>query len=146
MKTRIQRIIVFTLLFAGFGIRLAQAKQPTNAALLLGTWVNTKSDGGLAEVVITDVSGVFEVHPYASCSPLCDWGAHLALRFSSGIGSTTAIGFQVTVNQSFVTRYLQGHLITTTTGQTLLEITTQSKFISTDFREDYEQTERFQRK
>jgi hypothetical protein len=146
---RLAYMIVFWVLLASVEINSAEARQPPNAAPLLGTWVNTKNYGGLAKVIITDVSGNFEVHPYGFCSPtLCDWGAHPAFRFSSGIGSSTAIGFQVTINQYsngrlFVTRYMQGHLLKTSTGQTLLEITQQSIFVPTDFRYDYELTEDF---
>jgi len=137
------------LIVFSFEIPSAQARQPTNAAPLLGTLVNIAKTGGLAEVVITDVSGNFQVHPFASCSPtFCDWGSHPALRFSSaGISSNTAGGFQVTVATSVATRYLQGHLIRTPTGQTLLEVTTQSKFTNVrDFRYDYELVERFRLK
>src|SRR5437667_11706196 len=138
------------LLLATLGSSLAEAGQPTNASALLGTWVNVKNTDffSVARIVITDVSGNFEVHPYGSCSPtLCDWGAHPALRFSSSVGSSTAIGFQVTINFTFASSYLQGHLIKTPTGQTLLEITRQTRFLLRgDLRNDYEQTERFQLK
>ena len=111
---RLKYVMGLLVLLAGFGNVPVEAKQPTNAAPLLGTWVNIKTTGGLVKVVITDVSGNFEVHPYGSCSPtLCDWGAHPALRFSSSVGSSTAIGFQVTINFTFATSYLQGHLIKT---------------------------------
>jgi len=136
------------ILLAGFGASPVQAKQPLNVSPLLGTWVSTTADGGLAQVVITNVGGVPQVHAYGSCSPtFCDWGSQPAWRFSSGITSATAIRFQVTFNSGFAASYLQGHLIKTPTGQTLLEITTQKRFILRgDSRNDYELTERFRRK
>jgi len=128
---------------------LAEAKQPPNASALLGTWVNVKNTGffGLARIVITDVSGDFEVHPYGFCSPtLCDWGMHPAFRFSSSVVVGTAIGFNAVFGYILKSVYMQGHLIQTPTGQTLLEVTTQSRFVRLDSRYDYEKTERFQLK
>ncbi len=128
---------------------LAEARQPPNASALLGTWVNVKNTGsfGLARIVITDVSGDFEVHPYGFCSPtLCDWGMHPAFRFSSSVVVGTAIGFNAVFGYILKSVYMQGHLIQTPTGQTLLEVTTQSRFVRLDSRYDYEKTERFQLK
>ena len=128
---------------------LAEAWPPPNASALLGTWVNVKNTGffGLARIVITDVSGDFEVHPYGFCSPtLCDWGMHPAFRFSSSVVVGTAIGFNAVFGYILKSVYMQGHLIQTPTGQTLLEVTTQSRFVRLDSRYDYEKTERFQLK
>src|SRR5437016_12804234 len=137
------------LLLATLGSSLAEAGQPTNASALLGTWVNVKNTDffGLARIVITDVSGDFEVHPYGFCSPtLCDWGMHPAFRFSSSVVVGTAIGFNAVFGYILKSVYMQGHLIQTPTGQTLLEVTTQSRFVRLDSRYDYEKTERFQLK
>jgi len=145
-------IIVLLIFPATFEVPL-QAKQPTIVTQLVGNWVNLKNDGGVAIIVITYVNGNFLVHPYGYCSPtFCDWGAQLAWRFSSTVGSGSAVGFQVTINSFsngtlFATHYMQGHLIKTPTGQTQLEVTTQTRFTRRgDLRNDYELVERFQRK
>src|SRR3989442_16022735 len=78
---RLASAIALVVLLTGLGSSPVEAKQPTNASPLLGTWVNTKTTGGLAKVVITDVSGDFEVHPYGFCSPtFCDWGMRKSAR------------------------------------------------------------------
>ena len=151
MKLRFARFVATTgliVLLASFGTGPAEAKQPIGVSSLVGTWENIKADGGIIEVVITEVNGSLEVHPYGSCSPTpCDWGIHPALRFSKGISSSAAIGLQLTINTSFATRYMQGHIITNALGQKFLEITTQTKFILRgDLRNDYELVEDFKLK
>src|SRR5213593_3528442 len=144
---RLASAIALVVLLTGLGSSPVEAKQPTNASPLLGTWVNTKTTGGLAKVVITDVSGDFEVHPYGYCSPtLCDWGMHPAFRFSSSVVVRTAIGFNAVFPISLKNVYMQGHLIQTPTGQTLLEVTTQRRFLRLSNEVDYERTERFRLK
>jgi hypothetical protein len=121
----------------------AEAVQPPSVTKLLGTWVNTNANEQVAQVVISETGGIFEVHPYASCTPtLCDWGAQPALRFSDNVESTITIGFQVTITSTSETDYMQGHLLAASPG--VLEITTQRKFASGDTRNDYEVTEDFQ--
>src|SRR5438046_5649113 len=137
------------LLLATLGSSLAEAGQPTNASALLGTWVNVKNTDffSVARIVITDVSGDFEVHPYGFCSPTpCDWGMHPAFRFSNSVVVGRAVGFNAVFGYILKSVYMQGHLIQTPTGQTLLEVTTQSRFVRLDSRYDYEKTERFQLK
>ena len=118
---------------------------PSNPSTLTGTWTAVKSDGGLTHVIITESGGAFQIHPYGACSPTdCDWGIQPASQFSDNPTSSTPVGFQSSINQSFASRFLQGHLILSSTGETLLEITTQSTFADRDTRYDYELTEDFQ--
>ena len=76
----------------------------------------------------------------------CDWGMHPAFRFSNSVVVGTAVGFNAVFGYILKSVYMQGHLIQTPTGQTLLEVTTQSRFVRLDSRYDYEKTERFQLK
>ena len=116
-----------------------------NNAVLIGTWMNTQNDGGLAQVVISNVGGNLEVHPFGFCAPTnCDLGTHTASKFSSNVSSSTAVGFQVTFTSNTLTEYMQGHLILGNSGQSLLEITTQTQFPKGDQRNDFEMTEDFQ--
>ena len=148
-STRRLRLVSFAtglivLLAAGFVSGPVEARPPFNDSSLIGTWVNAKTDEGLVKVVVTGGSGTLFVHPYGACSPLCDWGTHSALGFSSGVGSGTAMGFHTTIQFTFKNVYMQGHLIRTPQGQVLLEITTQSQFIR-DVRNDYELIEDFKK-
>jgi len=118
---------------------------PSNPPSLAGTWTALKSGGGLTHVVITESGGELQIHPYGSCSPTdCDWSVQPASQFSDHPTSANPVGFQSSINQTFASRFLQGHLILGSTGETLLEITTQSTFAMRDPRYDYELTEDFQ--
>ena len=118
---------------------------PSNPSALTGTWTAVKSDGGLTQVIIAESGGAFQVHPYGACSPSdCDWGVQPASQFSDSPSSSTPVGFQSSINQNFASRFLQGHLILSSTGEILLEVTSQSTFAARDSRYDYELTEDFQ--
>ena len=118
---------------------------PSNPSSLADTWTAVKSDGGFTHVVITQSGGTLQIHPYGSCHPTdCDWGVQPASQFSDDPASSSPVGFQSSIDQTFASRFLQGHLILSSTGETLLEITTQSTFATRDPRYDYELTEDFQ--
>lgn len=118
---------------------------PSDPSTLTGTWTAVKSDGGLTQVIITESGGAFQVHPYGACSPTdCDWGVQPASQFSDSPSSSTPVGLESSINQNFASRFVQGHFILSSTGETLLEVTTQSTFASRDTRYDYELTEDFQ--
>jgi hypothetical protein len=120
-------------------------KLPSNPSALTGTWTAVKSEGGLTQITIAESGGAFQIHPYGACSPTdCDWGVQSATQFSDSPTSSTPVGFQSSINQGFASRFLQGHLILSSTGETLLEVTTQSTFVASDARYDYELTEDFQ--
>jgi hypothetical protein len=143
-RRRFGTFACLAILLAMLASRTAEAKQPTNFSSLVGTWVSATTTAGVAKVIITDVGGALEVHPFGSCMPtLCDWGTHQAMAFSTGVGSATAVGFLLSINLG-ETIYLQGHLVKSATGQTLLEITSQTIFTNVrDKRIDYELTNNF---
>jgi hypothetical protein len=118
---------------------------PSNPPTLTGVWTAVKSYGGLTRVIVTESGGTFQIHPFGSCSPTdCDWGVQSASQFGNSPSSSTSVGFQSSINQTFASRFLQGHLILSTSGETLLEITTQTTFATRDPRYDYELAEDFQ--
>jgi hypothetical protein len=125
----------------------AEARPPLNESALVGTWVNVKSTSGLVKIVITGSNGSLTVHPYGACSPTpCDWGSHAAFPFSTSVASSNAMGFNVTILFTFETVRLQGHLVVTSTGQHLIEVTSQTQFTARgDTRFNYERTEDFKR-
>jgi hypothetical protein len=128
-----------------FQLGTTGAQPPANGSGLFGNWTIIKSDGGLAQVIIGESGGTLDVHAYGTCSPTdCDWGTQSGSQFSASTAASTPIGFQATYQFSFASAYLQGHLISSSTGETLLEITTQTTFATRDPRYDFEQTEEFQ--
>jgi len=119
-------------------------KVPSNPPPLTGTWTAVNSSGGISQFIVTESDGAFQIHPYGACSPTdCDWGVQPVSLFSDSPTSSTPMGFQASFNLA-AARFLQGHLILNSTGETLLEVTNQSSFAAPDPRYDYELTEDFQ--
>ena len=117
----------------------------SNPSGLSGTWMAVKGSGGITQLIVTESSGALQIHPYGACSPTdCDWGVQPASEFSDSPTSSTPVGLQSSINETFASRFLQGHFIQGSTGETLLEITTQTTFAKGDPRYDYELTEDFQ--
>lgn len=118
--------------------------EPSNPPAITGSWTAVKSYGGLTRVVVTESGGALQIHPYGACSPTdCDWGVQPASEFSNSPSSSIPASFAASINQTFASRFLQGHFILSSTGETLLEVTTQTTFANRDPRYDYELTEDF---
>jgi hypothetical protein len=144
---KLTRTIALVVALLALSSKPAKARPPLNESALVGTWVNVKSTSGLVKIVITGSNGSLTLHPYGACSPTpCDWGSHAAFPFSTSVVSSSAMGFNVTILFTFETVRLQGHLVTTSTGQRLLEVTSQTQFTTRgDTRFNYERTENFKR-
>jgi hypothetical protein len=139
-------LAILAVVICALGSEPAYARQPIVDSAILGTWNQVGNNGGVIKIVITGGNGVIDIHPYGACSPSpCDWGVSPALVFSSGAGSDVAQGFEAKVSFGFKTVYLQGHLIRTSTGQVLLQVTIQNQFAPRDFRWDYQQTANYAR-
>ncbi len=73
---------------------------------------------GLARIVITDVSGDFEVIPMASVPRRCVTGVCILRSGSAAVLSRQRLSVLTPSSLIFCRAYIQGHLIQTPTGQT----------------------------
>ena len=101
---------------------------------IVGTWKNTNSaTRDIVEIIITASGVSVSVHAFGACSPSpCDWGAVPALAYSTGVGSTPAIGFTANYKFSFSTVTLVGHL-----AGHLLDVESFTHFTDGSGRNDY---------
>jgi hypothetical protein len=137
MKLGLHTASAALALLAGLALDAAPALAQSDTALL-GTFTPKVSNGGLAKLVLTDASGVIQVHGYGTCSPtFCDWGTVPGVVYGANVSDPNGRTFTAAFNFGFSTEILTGTL---NLNGKLMTINEYTEFAPGDGRDNYHQS------